>query len=507
MGGRTIIVGAGSAGAVVAHRMTEAATHDVLLLEAGPDYPNSEALPGDLADGTRNSMTAHDWGLSHLPSPTLPSMPFPRGRVVGGSSAVNTCIALRGQPYDYDEWAARGLAEWSWERCLPAFKRLESDLDVQNEHHGERGPLPLRRHPPEELVPFQAAFLDGCESLGFDRCDDHNHPTSTGAGPHVMNKLEGRRVSAATAYLAPDVRRRPSLTIRAERLVHRVLFKGKRVVGVEASHGGRLERHEASQVVLSAGAVCTPGILLRSGVGPREVLRRLGVARVATNDGVGVRLLDHPGAAIFLLPREGVCRVGDPLIQTTLRYAAEDGGRPNEMQLQPGSFLPTPWFDLPLLSLMCCVGKPRGVGSIVHASADPRARPILESDFFRDPDDLEKAAEALELAMLVATSEPMRDLARFLVPREGRLSSRRALRDYIRGMNGSGYHPAGTAPMGTDDDRHAAVDSRGRVRGVEGLIVADASIMPTIPSANTNLATLMIGERIGAWLRDGDIDH
>jgi choline dehydrogenase len=498
-----VIVGAGSAGAVIASRMSERSAHEVVLVEAGPDYPASRELPGDLANGTRNSMNAHDWGFRHQPVRGRGSARLPRGKVVGGSSAVNTCIALRGQPADYDEWASLGLSDWSWERCLPAFIRMERDLDRGGPFHGKDGPLPIRRHTREELVPWQAGFLDAAMSLGFEACDDHNDPTTTGAGPHAMNKIDGRRVSAAEAYLTPEVRGRENLRIVADALVRRVRFDGRRVTGVEIERRGSVETLAADRVVLSAGAIGTPGILLRSGVGPREKVEALGVALVAHNQGVASRLLDHPGTAIFLLPREGVARADDPLIQTTMRYEAAGWDFPNEMQLQPGSCLPTPWVDLPIVSLMVCVGKPRGRGTMDFVSADPRAKPRIESHFFEDASDLEKARDGLELAWLAATSAPLRSLASFLYPREHVLSDRDALRAYIRRHCDSGYHPCGTVPMGADDD--AATDGRGRVRGVEGLIVADASLMPTIPSANTNLPSLMIGERFGEWLRDGAI--
>ena len=182
---RTIVVGAGAAGAVIAARLSEDPAHDVVLLEAGPDY--ADALPADLVDGSRNSMARHDWGYRYRATDgglgRLIEQPFPRGRVVGGSSAVNTCIALRGQPHDYDEWASRGLPEWSFERCLPYFKKLEQDLDFGEPWHGKEGPIPIRRHAASELVPWQAAFLEACAELGMPSCPDTNDPTTTGAGP------------------------------------------------------------------------------------------------------------------------------------------------------------------------------------------------------------------------------------------------------------------------------------------------------------------------------------
>lgn len=494
-----IVVGAGASGCVVARRLSERRDRATLLLEAGPDYGEHE-LPRDLQDGRRNSMVEHDWGYSHKPNARQLRFPYPRGRVVGGSSAVNTCIALRGQPEDYDEWAEH-VPGWSWSSCLPAFCRLEHDLDFAAEFHGSSGPLPIRRHPPSEWVPWQAAFVEACLELGFPACPDSNRPGSHGVGAHAMNKLDGRRISAAQAFLSPDVRARDNLRLRAGCTVRRVLVRDARVQGLELQTETGVERILARRVVLCAGSINTPGILLRSGIGPGDEIARLGCEPVALLPAVGRRLLDHPGAAIFLRPRWlGPTRRSAPLIQTVLRYASGNA-HPSDMLLQPGSKLALPRVDLPLLSVMCAVGKPRGTGRLRWPSADVRARPEITSQLLEDPHDRALAVQAMQLAHRLTQTRVMRALAAPLWPSPRVLRDRALATAWIPRACDSGYHPCGTAPMGKDPEL-AATDERGHVFGVSGLHIADASLMPTIPSSNIHLASLMIGERIGAWLRD-----
>jgi choline dehydrogenase len=320
-----------------------------------------------------------------------------------------------------------------------------------------------------------------------------------------MNKIAGERMSAARCYLGAAARRRANLGIRAETVVHRVRIQNRRVVGLDVETRGKIEFLPAERVVLSAGAIATPGILLRSGVGPKHVLARIGVDPVSVVPAVGARLLDHPGAVVILLPRRGVTHLGDPIIQTTWRYTSAGSVYPDDMQLQPASIISFPWFHAPFVGVATVVGKPRGAGRISWDSADPHAHPRIESDLFHDPDDRARALEGLRLAHQVLGRKPISELARFAWPPERFLKDRSLLERFIFKSCGSGYHPAGTVPMGPAGSPDAAVDQHGRVAGVDGLFVADASIMPTIASSNTNLPTLMIGERFGEWLREGVI--
>lgn len=494
-----VIVGAGSSGAVLAHRLSADPKHEVVLLEAGPDYTAAK-LPADLRDGRRNSMTAHDWGYRHKPSEQGLEFSLPRGRVVGGSSAVNTCIALRGQPEDFDEWAALGLSEWSFDACLPAFKRLEHDLDFSDDYHGLQGPLPIRRHRREELAPFQNAFLEACSELGYAACPDANAPKKVGFGPHAMNKVDGRRISAAEAYLTPSVRARENLTLQPDTLVRRVLFRNRRVRGVEIERDGRVELLETERVIVCAGAINTPGVLLRSGVGPRAEIARLQCELVVDAPAVGRRLLDHPGTGIFVLARRGVqVDFSAPIVQTLLRFPSGLVDHCADMLLQPASFSMLK-VKVPLFGLVTAVGKPKGTGFIHYPDAKPRTQPVIRQHFFEHPDDRAMARDALKRCFELLQTKALSKMGRPVLPFPAILRRDRLIDAVLPRLCDSGYHPSGTVPMGVAPGPDAAVDGRGKVFGLEGLFVVDASLMPTIPSSNIHLPTLMMAERMAEWL-------
>lgn len=508
-----LIVGAGSAGAVLAARLSEDPGRRVLLLEAGPDYATLAETPDDLQNSRRMSLRAHDWGLTAEVVPGR-MIPYARGRVTGGSSAVNAAIALRGVPADYDEWAALGNPEWSWAAVLPYLRRLEDDVEGDDALHGRGGPVTIQRWQVDELIPIQRAFLEACRRMGFPAVADHNQPDATGVGPFPQNRQGRLRISTALAYLLP-ARQRLNLTIQPHCLVRRVLFEGNRAVGVEVETNGVAQRLYARWITLAAGAIGTPAILLRSGIGPSAALRDAGVAPRVDLPGVGANLIDHAVTRLLLVPKPGSYDPESPLAQVVLRYTAPGSDEFNDMQLVLFSHVDLAAIGGPqavalagtsvAFGMPVALERPRSRGRLTLAGAGASAPPRIELQFVSDPEDLRRLIAGVRLGWEVAhDSEIARHVDRIALLDEETVRSDATLSDYIRRTVTTQFHPCGTAKMGSAGDAMAVVDPHGRVRGVENLRVADASVMPTIPRANINLTCIMIGERMADWMRAED---
>src|SRR5215469_2315984 len=329
-----IIVGAGSSGAVLAARLSEDQDRNVLLLEAGPDYRTIEETPHDLLRTTL-SLANHDWGWVARATPQR-EIAFPRGKVTGGCSAVNASIAIRGAPADFDEWAALGNDEWNFAKVLPFYRKLEHDVDFAGDVHGKGGPIWIERSRPSNWHPTVSAFYDSCRAMGFADSPDVNDPESTGVGPLASNVRGGIRVSTAIGYLTP-ARNRLNLTIRDRCVAKCVVIENGRAVGVEVKAGGETQQVYGKRITLSAGAVASPAILMRSGVGPRSELERHGIRVVVDAPGVGANLIDHPRVPIFADLNSEAIRLSEGKHHSRpsaiLRYTASGSKEFNDMQL------------------------------------------------------------------------------------------------------------------------------------------------------------------------------
>lgn len=500
----TIIVGSGAAGAILAARLSEDETRSVLLLEAGPDYPDLATMPDDLKYGFGTTAgiltTSHDWGYQATATPYAREMPVPRGRVIGGSSAVNAQIFLRGVPEDFAAWAAQGNDRWSFEAVLPAYCRLETDLDFQNDYHGSDGPISVQRYAPADWKPDQQAFYQACRKAGFPDCPDHNQPGTTGTGPYPLNTHNRIRQSTALKYLLP-ARSRPNLTIRCEAQVLRILFHVKRATGVLVHFPHGTEEISGDEIILCAGAIGSPALLLHSGIGPADDLRALEIPVLADLPGVGKNLRDHPAAnMVWALRDDFVIDEQKHWHQVGLRYTASGSPLVNDMIVYIGT-IPANHT----LLLRPTVNLQLSQGTLRLRTADPTVTPELDYCYLSAPFDRQRLREGVEYCLaLVESGEFAGIIGERLAPTPEDLASRAALDNWLLRAVNTGHHTCGTCKMGPATDPLAVVDQSGQVYGVSGLRVADAAIMPDCVRANTNATTMMMAEHIAAMIRAGD---
>jgi choline dehydrogenase-like flavoprotein len=521
-----IVVGGGSSGSVVAARLSENPANTVLLIESGQkDSDKFIHIPATFFKVIEKGRDVQFYVSE--PDPGIKGKPnvVPQGHVLGGGSSVNAMIYIRGQRNDYDTWAQMGCRSWSYEKVLPVFRDLEDNQRLSGEFHGAEGQLKVsdRRFG----HPLSWAFIRAAQEAGLRYNEDFNGAEQEGVGFYQTTTNNGRRWSAAQAFLR-DAEGRRNLEIMTGTKAERVLFEGRTAVGVKISTGETVRARR--EIVLTAGAIATPKILQLSGIGAADHLKSHGIDVVADLPGVGENYQDHLEATVQaevnILSLFGQDK-GLAAAAHMLQYMLTKTGLLTSNVVESGGFVDTAGLGQPDIqfhvlpsfngfgerlaepghgiSIGPCFLRPQSRGTVKLRSADPKDAALFHANSFSNPADLETLVRGVELAIKITEAPSLaRIIKRRVLPKPGVEKDPEALRDYIRGISKTVFHPSGTAKMGTAEDRMAVVDEELKVFGVDGLRVADASIMPTLVSGNTNAPSIMIGERASRFILGKD---